>query len=296
MPAMAAWSLVSDFLCAAPRQQPANLILPTARVDFARAGFSYSAQMKFDISQLLANWDYQPGQLSVRRFKGRDGLEKLQLRVDLGLLQMNAEGRPDGKRPMGHESLLEFHQVRLEKHLAAHGGDTTGFTLSSEDCSKLQIEALQYHHRYICLLELEDHEAVLRDTRRNLAVFDFVAEHTDSEELSWALQQFRPQLLLIQIRARASAQLAKKNFKAGIAEIERGVVEIKRFFAEHGRSEFAENGAEITYLEGWLNDLNNRRPLTKREKLELALHEAVTREDYEKAAEVRDALRRIDET
>lgn len=251
--------------------------------------------MKFDISQLLENWDYHPGQLSVRRFKGRDGQEKIQLRVDLGLLQMNAEGRPDGKRPMGHESLLEFHQARLEKHLAAHGGDAAGFTLSSEDCSKLQIEALQYHHRYICLLELEDFDAVLRDTRRNLSVFDFVAEHTESEELSWALQQFRPQLLLIQIRARASAKLAKKNFKAGIAEIDRGIAEIKRFFADHGRPESAENGAEISYLETWLNDLNNRRPLTKREKLELALHEAVTREDYEKAAEVRDALRRIDE-
>ena len=63
--------------------------------------------MNFDISHLLEQWEYQPGQVAVRKFKGRDGVDKIQLRVDLGLLQMNAQGRPDGKRPYGHESLLE---------------------------------------------------------------------------------------------------------------------------------------------------------------------------------------------
>jgi len=44
----------------------------------------------------------------VRTLKGKDGMPKIQLRVDLGLLQMNAEGRPDGKKPFGHESLLNI--------------------------------------------------------------------------------------------------------------------------------------------------------------------------------------------
>ena len=51
--------------------------------------------MNFDISHLLDQWDYQPGQVVVRKFVGKDGQEKIQLRVDLGLLQMNAEGRPE---------------------------------------------------------------------------------------------------------------------------------------------------------------------------------------------------------
>ena len=46
--------------------------------------------MDFDISRLLENWEYEPGQVVVRRFKAKDGTEKIQLRVDLGLLQMNA--------------------------------------------------------------------------------------------------------------------------------------------------------------------------------------------------------------
>src|SRR3979409_2381801 len=108
--------------------------------------------MNFDISQLLDAWDYQAGQIVVRKFKTKDGTEKIQLRVDLGLLQMNASGRPDGKRPFGHESLLEHYRVKLEKY---RGGED-GFALKTEDCAKLQQEAIQYHHRYICLFQLED--------------------------------------------------------------------------------------------------------------------------------------------
>src|ERR1041385_6500937 len=201
--------------------------------------------MNFDISHLLENWDYQPGQIVVRRFMGRDGQEKIQLRVDLGLLQMNAEGRPDGKRPMGHPSLFEYHQARLKKHTAERGSDE-GFALKAEDCAKLQLEALQFHHRYICLLELQDYEGVVRDTKRNLSVFDFVAEYAESEELAWALQQFRPQLLLIQVRAKASEKLAGKRYREAIQEIERGISEIRQFQSDNGRSDLEQSG-EVQY-------------------------------------------------
>jgi len=109
--------------------------------------------MDFDISHLLEKWEYQPGQVVVRKFTAKDGKEKIQLRVDLGMLQMNTEGRPDGKRPFGHTSLFEYYQARLHKHLAAHHGSDEGFRLKPEECARLQLEALQYHHRYICLLQ-----------------------------------------------------------------------------------------------------------------------------------------------
>jgi protein-arginine kinase activator protein McsA len=54
-----------------------------------------------------------------------------------------------------------------------------------------------------------------------------------------------------------------------------------------------EQCTEIQSLERWLNDLQSRRPLSEVERLEQALNEAVRREDYEKAAEVRDALRNL---
>ena len=63
-------------------------------------------------------------------------------------------------------------------------------------CAFLEGHPLQIHHRYICLLQLEDYARVIRDAERNLAVFDFVARHAESDELAWSLQQFRPQLLM----------------------------------------------------------------------------------------------------
>lgn len=249
--------------------------------------------MNFDISHLLESWDYQAGQVIVRKFTGKDGLEKIQLRVDFGLLQMNAAGRPDGKRPMGHASLLEYYTARLEKHRAAHDDSDEGFVLKSEDCSKLQLEALQYHHRYICLLQLEDYPAVVRDAERNLSVFELVEKYAEADELSWSLNQFRPQLLMMHTRATATQSLVAKNFPEAIGKIESGVESIREFFRTHSRQDLMEQSGEIHSLESWLEDIRSNRPLSKREKLELALHEAVSREDYEKAAAVRDELRNL---
>ncbi len=249
--------------------------------------------MDYDISHLLDHWEYQPGQVVVRRFKGKDGRERIQLRVDLGLLQMYADGRPDGRRPFGHPSLFEYYQARLYKHLEAHHGSDEGFKLKPEDCAKLQLEAVQYHHRYICLLQLEDYAGVVRDAERNLAVFDFVAEHAQSEELAWSLQQFQPQLLMILTRARAAQALQAEDYTLAIQLVEEGLEKIRGFYAENGRPDAAEQTGEVQSLENWLQEIRAKRPLSRRESLERALIEAVKREDYERAAKMRDALRNL---
>ncbi len=269
------------------------LQLPGARHVDLTGGTVHIAAMNFDISHLLEQWDYQPGQVVVRKFTGKDGLERIQLRVDLGILQMNAEGRPDGKRPFGHVSLFEFYQSKLTQHLAQHDGNDEDFVLKPEDCGKMQLEALQYHHRYICLLQLEDYAGVVRDTERNLKVFEFVEEYAESDELAWSLQQFRPQVLMIRTRALASEKLLTKHYNGAIKEIEAGLEALRDFYQEYERQDLLEQSAEIFSLQHWLDELNRQRPLTKREQLEIALDEAVKREDYEKAARVRDALKHL---
>ena len=251
--------------------------------------------MNFDISHILDKWEYHPGQVVVRKFVGKDGQEKIQLRVDLGLLQMNAQGRPDGKRPFGAPSLYEHHLNRLKQHKAKEGSDE-GFALSPEDVAKLQLEALQYHHRYICLLQLEEYEGVVRDSERNLAVFDFVEEHAESEDMIWSLQQFRPQVLMVQTRAKATLRLGKDDFKGALGEIEKGIEKIRDFYQKYSRLDLLEQSAEIQSLQHWLEDVTTKRPLSKREKLEMDLNEAVRREDYERAARVRDQLRNLKPT
>ena len=51
-----------------------------------------------DITPVLKGWDYEAGTINVRKVSGLDGSPKLQMRLDLGLLQMEMSGRPDGPR------------------------------------------------------------------------------------------------------------------------------------------------------------------------------------------------------
>ncbi|MEM7622376.1 MAG: UvrB/UvrC motif-containing protein [Planctomycetota bacterium] len=77
---------------------------------------------------MLREWPYEPGKLNVRLIKGEDGEPKIQVRLDLGLLQMNAEGRPDGERPFGFDSLLEHFEHQADEHVEddnAAAGDGT---------------------------------------------------------------------------------------------------------------------------------------------------------------------------
>src|SRR5258706_2765961 len=166
-----------------------------------------------DISRVLKGWDYEPGTINVRKIAGADGLPKLQLRIDLGLLQMEMTGRPDGVRPHGCESLLTYHQMR-----AAHAlGRGEGYELTPEQCAELQQEGIQYYHRYLSLFQINDFARVVRDTQRNLDLFTFVTEHTDRDELSWSLQQFRPYVLMMNTRAKASILLGEGKFAEAVA-------------------------------------------------------------------------------
>jgi hypothetical protein len=249
--------------------------------------------MNFDISHLLEQWDYQPGTAAVRRFTGKDGVEKIQVRLDLGMLQMNREGRPDGKRPLGHASLFDSYQMKLLKHVAANDGNDSGFRLKAEDCAKLQFEALQYYQRHNCLWQLEDYAGVVRDTERNIAVCDFAQKHAENEELAWSLQQFRPQLLMMHTRALGAEALRTDDYPGAIQLIEDGMNRIREFYRENSRQEMIDQSGELSSLKLWLEEISTKRPLSEKEKLEQALHDAVNNEDYEKAAQMRDALRNL---
>src|ERR1044071_5704719 len=97
-----------------------------------------------DIARVLKGWDYEPGTINVRKIAGIDGLPKLQMRLDLGLLQMEMDGRPDGLRPHGHESLLEYFESRLSDHTKRNGTEL-GFHLTRGQCQALREEAVMYY-------------------------------------------------------------------------------------------------------------------------------------------------------
>jgi excinuclease UvrABC helicase subunit UvrB len=113
--------------------------------------------------------------------------------------------------------------------------------------------------------------------------------------LAWSLQQFRPQLLMMRVRAKGAIALKANRYDQVVQLVEAGLEEIRQFYREHDRADLLEQSGELQSLEAWLQDIQTRRPLTPRERLESALNEAVKNEDYEKAAQVRDALRNLKE-
>lgn len=250
--------------------------------------------MSYDLTEQLREWDYQPGQVVARKFKGDDGIMKIQLRVDLGILQMNAEGRPDGRRPLGQATWYDVMKQRLARAREENNGAPGRFHLNSEDCVRLQQECIQYHHRYICLFQLEDFRAVIRDCNRNLEVFEFVAEHAASEELAWSLLQFVPQMYMMRTRARGSSFLKRKKYERAIDGIEEGIADLESFYRDNGREEAIDSSHELASLRVWLDDVRLKRPLSEVEKLRRALDQAIQVEDYEQAARVRDELRKLE--
>src|SRR5205823_4130529 len=246
-----------------------------------------SSAMSLDLNSILRDWSHESGSIKVRKIAGLDGREKLQLRVDLGVLQMEVTGRPDGQRPHNCESLLEYHQRRAVR-AAGKGED---YKLTPEECAELQQEGIQYYHRYLSLFQINDFAGVVRDTQRNLDLFTFVTEHTDRDELSWTLQQFRPYVLMMNTRAKASILLGQGKFAEAVAEIERGRDAIGDFFQDSNFPELVSKSSEIAFLNEWLEEVKTKRPLSKLEIMQREMETAITKELYERAAELRDAIK-----
>jgi hypothetical protein len=245
--------------------------------------------MSLDLNTVLKDWPHEPGMIKVRKVTGVDGRDKLQLRIDLGVLQMEMTGRPDGLRPHGSDSLLSYHQNRAQ--LAEASGND--YELSPEDCSELQQEGIQYYHRYVSLFQLSDYAGVIRDTQRNLDLFSFVDEHSQREEIVWNFQQFRPYVLMMNTRAKASLLLHEGKFADAMREIERGRDTIVEFFQQSNFPELATKSSEVAFLEEWLEEVSAKRPLSKLEIMQREMESAIAKELYERAAELRDAIKQF---
>ena len=221
--------------------------------------------MSLDLNSLLGDWPHETGAIKVRKILGR----------------------PDGQRPHNTESLLTYHQRRAKR--AEERGEN--YELSPEQCGELQQEGIQYYHRYLSLFQIGDFAGVIRDTERTLALFTFVSQHAEREELVWSFQQFRPYVLMMKTRAKASIFLADGKFADALAEIERGRDGIQEFFQQSNFPEMAAKSSEIAFLEEWLEEVRAKRPLSKLEIMQREMEIAIASELYERAAELRDAIK-----
>jgi UvrB/uvrC motif len=250
-----------------------------------------------DLASILAGWQYDPDEPQVRIVPGEDGRDKLQMRLDLGLLQMELEGRPDGERPLGFESLLDSYEAdagRVEPAKESGTADATSrLPLDGPACEALLREGLQYYHRYLALFHLERYDLVARDTARNLRLFAFVVKHASRTRDKVQFDQYRPYVTMMHARALASQALATNDHQTALAELDTGIAGIRAFLREYDQAEDAAHCAELHFLLRWRGELEQARPVGPIERLEQQLGLAVATERFEEAARLRDQLQRL---
>lgn len=246
-----------------------------------------------DLKDTLADWPFEPEKISVRKILGTDGVVRLQMRVELGVIQMETVGRPDGQRPGGFDSLLSRHKTELLQYEACNG-TTLGFSLSPEESIDLRNEASLFYRRYVALFVLEEYVDVARDTSHNLEVFDLCRDHALEREDQFALEEFRPYVLMMDARARAYAAMQEGEAPSALAHVNRGIMAINDHVARYGQDDSAQAAEELKILRTMAQELSQRVPKDSLIVTRKALREAIENERFEEAAQLRDALKQQD--
>jgi hypothetical protein len=237
-----------------------------------------------DIDSILEHWQYKPGVAQARLIQARDGRQVIQLRIDLGVLQLEATGRPDGARPHGHATYCDYlqDQARLSRKAGQN------FTLSDEQCQDADRELLQYYHRRMCWLALRQYGRAIRDADHTLTFMDFVKRHAPNEDYLLAHEQYRGFVLFQRTQAAAALHVENNAPEEAINEIRAGLEKIRVFFAAHEREEEMEEDGMVQHLRQVEGTLRQQYHIEA--TLEEQLQQAIADEDYERAAHLRDQL------
>ena len=244
--------------------------------------------MSKDITPILNGWDHDPEEFQVRIVAGLDGRDKLQRRLDLGLIQMELSGRPDGERPFGRESLLEHHEA-----MAGDLRDPADYRLDSEACAGLMREGVQYYHRYLAAFHLRRFDLVARDTARNLRLFAFAVKHAIDRRDKVEFDQYRPYVTMMRARALSAEALDREDHPAALRALDEGIEGIRAFLADYEQEEDQIRCRELAKLIRLRREVELTRPVGPAERLEQQLELAVTLENYEEAARIRDQISRL---
>jgi hypothetical protein len=166
-----------------------------------------------DLRNCLESWPYH-AEANVRTGHGADGREIILVRCPMGLEQYEVDGRPDGRRVHGEESLLDFHRARIDA--VTRTQPTTAFELTSQDCAEVFEEASAFYHRLIVLFRLKDWTRVERDAVQVLCLLEFARLHARCAEDRAQLEPWRPHITRIQAVARAMILLEKGEYRGAL--------------------------------------------------------------------------------
>jgi hypothetical protein len=243
-----------------------------------------------DLRDMLNDWPYDP-ENDARLVRGDDGRELLQVRTPLGFEQYEMDGRPDGLKPHGKGTALEYHLERLEQAKAQ--GREEAFRLSARDCGELFNEGTLFYFRYVRLFQLKDWERTLRDASRNLRLFDFVHAHAKREEDRQFLEKWRPYIVRVSTTASAMLAVDQKRYDQALEIVGEGLRRIEALAELDDETFKFERERSMTGLRELTIQIQKNRPMSQVEQLEHQLRRAIQRQEFERAAELRDRIRAL---
>jgi hypothetical protein len=241
-----------------------------------------------DLRRILKTWPYDP-ENDVRAVRGDDGREILQVRTPLGVEQYEMDGRPDGLRPHGMDSALDFYAQRLNQ--AKFSGRESDFELSPQECGELFHEGTLFYFRYVRLFQLKDWPRTIRDTARNLRAFDFLHRYARREEDQQFLEKWRPYILRVNACASVMQAMEKHTYEEALKIAREAIRKVETLEELEDDTFKFERERSILALRELESQIQKNRPLSELEQLEHQLRRAIDRQEFERAAQLRDRIR-----
>ena len=235
-----------------------------------------------NISDILQDWDYDSQSIRARIVAGQDGeADVLQMRVEMGIIQMAIDGRPDGIRPEGFATYLDY----LLQEEISQGNE---WELNDEQCMEVDREFMQFYQRRISWLSIKEYQQVVRDADHTLALMDFCKRHSPEDGWTIVHEQYRPFVLFHRTQAAAYHQLNESTPQAAIECINDGLNTIRSIFESHDLEEHFDEDELVSQLRDIRESLRDEYSVGK--TLHEQLADAIASEQYERAAEIRDQL------
>ncbi len=232
-----------------------------------------------DIAGILSRWEYSGDGPQARYLEGIGGTRRIQVRLEAGLLQFEIEGRPDGRRPQGHECWWDSFKEHSQR-------------LTENEVGLLRNEIHLYHQRAAVHLLLDNFAGVISDCDRNLLAIAFVCARSRRSDEWLSFESIRAAAVLLRTRAEASMCVRTGDTRGALAAIDRALVLLHSSAAGGSRPD-AEEPIEAAALRSMRDVLVPKLPSSQRVDLESRLKQALRMENYELAAILRNELRQI---
>lgn len=235
-----------------------------------------------NIDKILQDWPYEPNSVSVRVVQGRDGRDVIQMRIEMGILQLEVTGRPDGEHPGGFDTYFAYLQSQAESD--------PELVMTEEQCSEADREFVQFYHRRICWLAIREFEHAKRDADHTLGLMDFCRDHSPDENWTLTHEQYRPFVLFHRTQAATLCALEDSDAEAAIEEVNVGLEAMQNLFVDFEAGD--EDEFEDNELVARLIELREsvREKFAVGRTLQEQLGDAIAAEQYELAARLRDQL------